>query len=966
MLNLLYIEDDPADFLLVVRHLQRQGMEANVLRVDELDRLAGALEETRWDAVLTDYNVPRLMFRETLGLLRERLPDCPLILVSGSVGEETAVELLKDGIWDFVLKDNLSRLCPALERGIRDSAERRARRLAEHALLESEARFQVIAATIGEVIWMADVELREMFYVSPAYETIWQRSCASLHENPRSFLESVHDDDRVRVVDEIRAAHAAGRPYEHEYRVLRADGSIRWVVDRGFPVANPGGAPTRYVGVAEDVTERHRAEERLRQAAAVFESSREAIMITDLDARLVAVNRAFSEITGLSENEALGRNAGLQQSGRHGPEFFQAMWASLAGAGQWQGEIWNRRKNGTVYPAWLSISTVCDPRGRPTHYVGVLGDMSKLKHSEEQLARLAHYDPLTELPNRLLLQSRLEHALDRAHRHGQRAAVLFVDLDRFKTVNDSLGHVAGDQLLVEVARRLRQRIRDEDTLGRFGGDEFLVLLEPIASPEEAAVVARDLLGALQTPFRLTDSQEAYIGASIGISIFPEDGSTAAELLRDADAAMYQAKENGRNRFCFYTADMNANAMVQLELEAALRRAVDRGEFVLHYQPKVDLRSGRVVGAEALIRWPREGGVLESPGRFIALAEKTGLIVPLGNWVIDAGCRALHGWHEAGWSDLRLAVNVSARQFHSGDLATVVAHALARHDVPPGCLELELTESMLMEDPAQTISILHELKRIGVRLALDDFGTGYSSFAYLSRFPIDTLKIDQSFVRNIVTEPEAATIAVSIIDLAHRLRLKVVAEGVETEPQLGYLRKRQCDEMQGYFFARPMPEELFRAQLREGRSLPVAPAAAPPERTILLVDDEPHVLSALGRLLAPEGYRVLMADSGARGLELLATQSVHVILSDQRMPHMSGMEFLSRVKDLHPDTVRIVLSAQADKESVTRAINEGAIYKFLDKPWSDEMLRAQVGEAFRYHDQVIRPRAAWGCAEPLTP
>ncbi|NJA89354.1 EAL domain-containing protein [Rhodocyclus tenuis] len=824
MIHLLSIEDSLADFQLIVRQLKRQGVDATIVRVDDPASLAAALDERLWDAILSDYEIPSLVFHETLALLRQRFPDTPVILVSGYVGEEVAVCLLKDGVWDVVPKDNLSRLGAAIERGLRDAAQHRARRVAEQALQQSEERFRLIAGTITEAIWMANVGFTQFFYVSPAYERIWQRSCASLYQNPRASLDDIHADDREWVMRLTNEAQSAGQTFSLDYRVLRPDGEVRWVTNRGFPVLATGGTPSCYVGVVEDVTERHDAEERLRQAATVFESTLEGVMIAALDGRLLAVNKAFTDISGYSEAEALGRQTNIQRSGRHGDEFYQALWASLLGTGQWHGEIWNRRKNGEVYPAWVNISTVRDDFGRPTHYVGVFSDISQLRRSEEQLAHLAHYDPLTDLPNRLLLQSRLEHALDRAQRHGRRAAALFIDLDFFKTVNDSLGHVVGDRLLIDVAQRLRQRLRDDDTLGRFGGDEFLLLLEPVINTDEAAVVARDVLAILAQPFRLDGKNEVFVGASIGISIFPEDGSSAADLLRGADAAMHQAKGQGRNRFCFYTADMNVQAMAQLELEAALRRALERNEFLLHYQPKVDLRSGRVVGAEALIRWQREGGGLEAPGRFIPLAEKTGLIVAIGTWVIDCACRQLRAWSDDGRPDLRLAVNVSGRQFASGDLADVVTQALARHGVAAAALELELTESMLMEDPEATIATLHALKRIGVKLSLDDFGTGYSSFAYLSRFPIDTLKIDQSFVRNLAAEPEAAMIAVSIIDLAHRMRLKVIAEGVETEAQLDYLRVRECDEMQGYLFARPMPADAFGCLLQDGARLIGSPVA----------------------------------------------------------------------------------------------------------------------------------------------
>lgn len=758
-------------------------------------------------------------------------------------------------------------------------------------------------------------------------------------------------------MDIVLSAHAAGSAFELEYRIVRPDGSVRWIRDRGHPISFPVMPVSCYVGVAQDVTERHLADEQLRQAATVFESTRDGVIIAALDGSILAVNKAFTEITGYSEAEALGRNPRILKSDRQGPEFYQAIWASLQQAGQWQGEIWDRHKNGVSFPAWMTISAVRDYQGNVTHYVGVFSDITLLKRSEERLAHLAHYDPLTDLPNRILLQLRLAHAMERAQRQGHRVAVMFIDLDRFNTVNDSLGHMAGDQLLIDVSRRLSRQVEGEATLGRFGGDEFLLLLEHIDELDLAATKAQKLLDALAEPFLLSGNNEVYIGASIGISIFPNDGIMAADLLRDADAAMYRAKELGRNRFCFYTAAMNAEALAQLELEAGLRRAIERDEFVLHYQPKVNLRTGQISGAEALLRWQRPGSGLVAPGRFVPLAEKTGLIVPMGTWVIDEACRQLRCWRDAGWLEMRLAVNVSERQFYSGDLQMIVSDALARNGVPPACLELEVTESLLMEDPKQTIAILQSLKRIGVKLSLDDFGTGYSGFAYLSRFPIDALKIDQSFVRDIVTEPESAMIAVSIIELAHRMGLKVVAEGVETEAQLGYLQMRDCDEMQGYFFARPVPAESFLDFMVAGKALSLTrlpPLAA--EHTLLLVDDDPNILSALSRLLRREGYRILTAGSGRQGLELLATHPVQIILSDQRMPEMAGTEFLRRVKELHPDTVRIVLSGYADLESVTQAVNEGAIYKFLYKPWDDALLQEHIRDAFLYYEAVIKPRA----------
>lgn len=709
-----------------------------------------------------------------------------------------------------------------------------------------------------------------------------------------------------------------------------------------------------FVAIFDVISERNRAEERTRQAATVFNNTRDGVMITALDARILAVNKAFTEITEYPENEVLGQNPSFQRSDRHSPAFYKALWESLLQTGQWQGEIWNRRKSGEPYPAWTTITAVCNENGQPAHYVSVFTDQSRIKRSEEQLAYLAQYDALTDLPNRTLFQFRLNHAIERAQRNAQRVALLFIDLDHFKKVNDSFGHIVGDRLLSDVVQRLRKRVRAEDTLGRFGGDEFLLALESIASTESAGGVAQEILEAMALPYTLPDNTDIYLHASIGISLFPEDGTTAADLLREADTAMFRAKEQGRNCFRFYTADMNVSAIAQLALETALRHAVNQGEFVLYYQPKLDLRAGHITGAEALIRWPGEGIALRMPNQFIPLAEKSGLIVPIGAWVIDSACRQLRQWQDTGYRDLRLAVNVSARQFQSDTLVATVAQALERYAVPPACLELELTESMLMVDPEQSINSLTELKALGVKLSLDDFGTGYSSFAYLSRFPIDSLKIDQSFVKNIVTDPQSAMIAVSIIELAHRLHLRVVAEGVETLSQVGYLKMNRCDEMQGYYFSQPIPIEEFDVLMSSGRGLPVSVEESA-GRTLLLVDDEPSILAALCRLLRPTGYRILTAATGAKGLELLATNSVQVIVADQRMPEMTGIEFLRRVKDLHPDTIRIVLSGYSDLDSVIKAVNEGAIYRFLQKPWEDDRLREHIRDAFLFHEHVVKPR-----------
>jgi diguanylate cyclase (GGDEF)-like protein len=494
------------------------------------------------------------------------------------------------------------------------------------------------------------------------------------------------------------------------------------------------------------------------------------------------------------------------------------MWNDINERGYWQGEVWNRRKNGDTYPQLLTISTVYDEQQVPVRYIGVFSDITSIKENQAQLEYMAQHDPLTQLPNRALIELLLQQAVEQAHRHGQMLAVLFIDLDHFKPVNDSFGHLVGDELLCAVTKRLGSRLREGDTLGRLGGDEFILLLTMLSSPQDAAVVARDFITALSEPFRLSGNLEIFIGGSIGISLFPQNGMTVSELMMNADAAMYLAKENGRNQFSFYTPELNADARNKLALENELRRAILQHELTLHYQPKVDLLSGNIVGAEALCRWQLADGSWIPPDQFIPIAEKSGLILELGAWVIEQSCKQVRAWLDDGLREFCIAINVSARQFRSGDLDKQLADAIERHGIDARHLEIELTESMLMQEPQRAIESMHKLKQLGVKISLDDFGTGYSSLGYLSRFPIDTLKIDQSFVRGVTTEPDDAEIASAIIGLAHRLKLRVVAEGAETLEQLVFMRSNECNELQGYYFSKPLAADDFAAMVQSGKML----------------------------------------------------------------------------------------------------------------------------------------------------
>lgn len=566
---------------------------------------------------------------------------------------------------------------------------------------------------------------------------------------------------------------------------------------------------SEFAGVTALAVQKGRAAEALRQSAAVLESMRDGVVITDLNGRIVSVNRAYCEITGFDRAAVIGRNPNLSRSGRHDPAFYQAMWDSLLTNGYWQGEIWNRRGNGEIYPQWLSLSTVSNEVGERTHFVGVMTDLSQIKRSEALLERLSHYDPLTDLPNRLLVLSRLDHAIEQGRRHGHMVGVLCVDLDRFKNVNDSLGHPVGDEVLVEIARRLKLTVRREDTLARLGGDEFLVVIDDLTTPEDAANLARKIIAVIGAPVQISSGQEVVIGASIGISLYPNDGDSATQLIQHSDTALYRAKDQGRNTLQFYLSELTLAANHRLEMELQLRRALERGEFRVYYQPLVDFDpESTEIGAEALIRWVAPGRGVVSPAEFIPLAEETGLIVAMGEWVLREACLQAQQWRARGLPFGRIAVNLSARQFYQAGIVALVASVLEETGLPAGSLELEITESALMLDLDETLARLDELRALGVTLAVDDFGTGYSSLAYLNRFPLDKLKIDQSFVRRMVAGSSEEVIVRATIAMAHSMGLRTLAEGVETSVQHGLLAAMGCDAYQGFIVSPPVPGKEF--------------------------------------------------------------------------------------------------------------------------------------------------------------
>ena len=591
-----------------------------------------------------------------------------------------------------------------------------------------------------------------------------------------------------------------GDYFNEERQYLRKDGSVFWCLVSGYALdhnrANEGS-----IWVFADITARKEAEEKLRLSATVIEHIADGVMVLDAQGIIVAVNPAFTQITGYTEAEAIGKDRTLTRSGRHEQSFYEAMWQEQLEQGFWRGELWSLRQSGELYLEFLTVSAVRDTRGKATHYVGVFSDITKAKESQEKLDHLAHHDPLTALPNRLLFHDRLQHALQRASRDGEQLALLFIDLDRFKNVNDTLGHHIGDELLKQVAKALLDRLREGDTLARLGGDEFIVLLENIDNQYDASLVAEKLVQMFEEPFMVA-GHELFVTCSVGISLFPDDAADLNMLIRNADVAMYQAKARGRNGFSFYAPSMTGEGVERLRLETFLRRSIEKEEIFLNFQPQVEIDTGRLVGVEALVRWNHPELGLIPPIRFIPLAEDTGFINQLGKWVLHEACRQMVRWQDAGLHVPKIAVNLSAKQFERGSIVNMVADILRDTGLEPQRLQLEVTESVIM-NTGDAMVFINDLHSIGVALAIDDFGTGYSSLAYLKQLPVQTLKIDRSFIKDISTDANDEAIAIAIIQLGKSMNLSVIAEGVETEEQAAFLLRHGCNLAQGYFYSRPL-------------------------------------------------------------------------------------------------------------------------------------------------------------------
>ncbi len=566
----------------------------------------------------------------------------------------------------------------------------------------------------------------------------------------------------------------------------------------------------------QEIAKRKEYQKKLDLAAEIIENTIEGIVLTDPNGVIEQVNPSFTAITGYAPDEVLGQTPDILKSDRHEQRFYQDMWNTLLAQGSWRGEIWSRRKNGEIYPEWLSITALKDPAGRTTHYVGLFHDISELKKSQQQLEYMAYYDTLTGLPNRTLFSNRLEKAFAYASRNRQLIAVIYLDIDDFKNINDTLGHNIGDLFLQEVARLLSGFCRSEDTMARTGGDDFLFMFQDINDINGAAVIVKRMLSIFETPFQI-QGHELFTSASAGITVYPDDGRDVETLIRNADMAMYGAKEAGKKGFCFFTKKMDDILKRRMILERSLRKAFEQQEFRVYYQPKLSLADGKVKGAEALVRWQRSDGSIVSPLDFIPLAEQTGLIVPLGQWVLQTACRQTRAWQKAGFP-VKIAVNLSTRQFQQKDLVEMVEKTLQETGLAPEDLELEITESILLASHADAVKVLTRLRKMGVTVAIDDFGTGYSSLSYLKKLPIDTIKIDRAFIREIPGDADDVAITRAILAMSHSLGLRVVAEGVENNDHLRFLREHGCESMQGYLFSPPVPHDDFLEILQQKKRL----------------------------------------------------------------------------------------------------------------------------------------------------
>ncbi len=806
--RILYVEDEATLAQLVVRRLARLGYQVECAENGEtgLERL----QKEHFDVLIVDYQLPKMNGLMLLQQLAEHTIDIPSIMVSGQDNISVVVQAMQLNCRDYLVKDGNSYL-ELLPVHIDTLLARRQLELEKN---EAEQQVRYSQASLARAQALAHIGNWE-WHVGDTYSwwsdeeyRIFGLEKADFPDGMQldKFLDLIHPDDRVFIPKLEEYDHDEDASLEYEYRIIRPDGLIRWVHAKTDIECDAQGQMIRWTGTTQDITGRKESEKQLLLAQSVFETTSEAILVTDADQRIISVNPAFTKITGFSKEDVIGKTPRILQSGKHTPQFYKKMWHALLEEGVWAGEIWNRNKDGALYPEWLSITAIYDDNGAIERYVSIFNDITQHKEAEQLIEYQANYDALTGLPNRNLFADRLMTAIRVAQRENTRLALLFLDLDRFKWVNDTLGHRAGDLLLKETAQRLTSVLRESDTVSRFGGDEFTVILTDLEQEIDAELIAEKILAALSEPYQL-DEQQVFVTTSIGITIYPDDADNAEALYQNADSAMYAAKEAGRNQFSFFTQKMQKQATKRLILLNELREAIDKQQFELYYQPVIDLTNNTLHGAEALIRWnhPEKGLVL--PDKFIPLAEETGLISRIGQWVINEALVQIKTWQDAGY-EFHISINKSSKQFHSDECAFDLAKQMKVIGVEPQRLSIEITETVLMEHEDWILTMLDNYRKAGIKLSLDDFGTGFSSLSYLRKFPFDVLKIDRCFIMDLTEDNQEAPLVEAIISMGHKLGLRVAAEGVETQQQLDFLRNTECDLIQGYLYSCPISAAEF--------------------------------------------------------------------------------------------------------------------------------------------------------------
>ncbi len=839
-LRVLLVEDAEDDAVLILRQLKKGGYKTTAERVDTPEAMSKALTDKKWDIVLADFRMPHFSAPAALELLNSLHPEIPLIIVSGAIGEEAAVEAMRNGAKDFIMKGNWARLIPAVEREFREALLRQEQRLIEQALHKSEVRYRTVVETanVGIVTIDQDGKIRvanRSFenILGYTYQEVLDQAVTILFPDSSQVLEKVLEKAKENKKNSIHfePIELSGRHKKgHELWLELFIGEyvednqymftiiIHNITERKFAEKQLKEYTSKLeqytVELEENNQELIEAHEQLRLAANVYENTAEGIMVTNVDGIIQSINPAFTMITGYNAEDVTGKNPKILKSHKHKNDFYDNMWKAVS-QGYWEGEIWNRRKNGEIYPQWMVISSIKNDHNEIVQYLAVFSDISEIKRSEERLQYMAYHDSLTGLSNRHHFQLQLEERLAEAEKHNQPMALMFIDLDRFKVINDTLGHSIGDLVLREVADRLRNCIdKDNHFLSRWGGDEFTLTLINITN-DEITSLAKMLLKALTVVYSI-DEYEFFLSASIGIACYPNDGAITENLIKNADKAMFQAKEMGKNNFQFYSKVIDNISLERLTFEKDLHLALEKNEFKLLYQPQFQIETGKIIGVEALVYWQRDNKTV-SPGEFIPICEETGLIIPLGKWVLRTACKQNKFWQNKGLHPIPMAVNLSAIQFMDKVLMKTIDQILCETEMSPNYLDLELTEGILMQNIETTTILLLDLKARGIQISIDDFGTGYSSLSYLSRFPIDKLKIDRSFVQDLNLSPDDAAIVKAIIAMGHSMNIKVVAEGVESQNQLDFLQEQQCDEVQGYLMSRPVPADQITALLVNNQS-----------------------------------------------------------------------------------------------------------------------------------------------------